>query len=223
MIPRSASVRRKAWVVTFVGMAVAVCHLGPMGQPAQASLDLILQDSPDIFSTGIDIAYDPGTDEFTADGYARKLYDGASTYNITTGPLGRAFELRATINDTGTLQLGGTLRITGKILAKGYTSGLLLSANLTRVGYGAAGDPLEFLFDVIEGDAADLFTSTPFPGGLILHTRAFPGNWTTPFENDYGYGDTGVMTPEPCSLLVWSLLGGAAAGFAWWRRRRRTP
>ncbi len=29
-----------------------------------------------------------------------------------------------------------------------------------------------------------------------------------------------VVTPEPCTILVWSLLGLAAAGFGAWRRRR---
>ena len=219
---RSGNAHREARAVTCVALVLAVCQFGLFAPEAEASLDLILADSPDILSTGIDVSYSASTDQFTADGYARKLYDGVSSHWITRGSLGRVFELRATIDESGTLQPGGTLRITGNIPAKGYTSGLLLRADLKRVGFGAAGDPLEFLFEVIGGDAAELFTSTGLPGGLILHTRAFPGDWATSFGNDYGYSNAGAVVPEPCSLLVWSLFGGAAAGFGWWRRRRRT-
>ena len=156
--------RGRARVVACVALGLVVWQFGLFAPQAEASLDLILADSPDILSGYITVGYDHQTDRLNADGWALQLYDGSPTpHNISEGQ----FTLRAQINDSGELQPGGTLSITGTVVAAGFTSGILLTGTLTKLGYGDAGEALEFLFDVTGGDAEPLYTASVFPGGLI--------------------------------------------------------
>jgi hypothetical protein len=49
--------------------------------------------------------------------------------------------------------------------------------------------------------------------------------WTSWLSGTAGHGrfiveyDAHVI-PEPCTLIIWSLLGGLGLGFGWWRRRK---
>lgn len=194
-------------------------------RPARASMDLILADTPDIFSSFIDLSYDdPVDDLLQADGYAYQLKDNAGvTRNIQSADNPFApgsFTLRATIDASGQLQSGGTVDFGGVVPDLGYTSGSILTGNVTALGYGQASEPLEFLFEVTGGDAAELFGGVSAVAGLILHTRAFPGDFSGPFYNDDGTSNAGHVVPEPATTVIWPLLGTAAAAFTWRRRRR---
>ena len=100
--------------------------------PAQATpLNLELFDSPDITVGFIDVTYDASTDQFVASGFALTFDDGndpvknifftAPNYNIT-----------ATIDASG--NAAGSLTIGGTIDSLGFTSGILLTGNLTKIG-----------------------------------------------------------------------------------------
>ena len=93
--------------------------------------------------------------------------------------------------------------------------------------------------------ALDTITNNSFYDGqgalnFDLNGTDATGHWTiaasfSPTEPGYGYGGdeyghTGVFggsvtvahtTPEPASVIVWSLLGGLGISVGWWRRRRK--
>lgn len=217
--------RRRAFSVAAVLAAVVLpLCFGPGS--AQASMDLVFAETPDIYSGFIQLHYDsPTPDVLTANGYAMKLKDDTgTTYNIQKYPdnvyVPGSFALEATINSSGLLQPGGTVAFGGYIPDKGYTSGTILTGNLTTLGYGAAHEPLEFLFEVTGGDAAGLFGGISAIAGLILHTQAFPGDFSGEFSNNGSSSNTGSVVPEPATIVLWPLLAMAAAAMQWRRRRR---
>jgi hypothetical protein len=186
------------------------------GATAQAaSLNLTLNDVPDIVSSFIDVTYNATTDSFSASGFALELDDDGSVpaEAIADG----IFNLSATIDATGALG-GGALTIDGTVASLGFNSGTLLTGNLTAFGFpDAGGDPLEFLFDVTGGDAAGLYGSAP--GGVILSgVTGFTGDFSTNFTGD-GFAVSDVA-PVPIPAAVW-LFGSGLLGLAGIGRRRR--
>ncbi len=213
-MPRTVGVRANAPITACIAMAIALCQFGPFSPQAEGSLNLKLNDAPEIYSSGIAVTYNPSsTPSFTASGIAGQLDSGdAIPDTITDG----GFDLSAQITTSGEL-IDGSLTISGTVMG---VTGTLLSGNLARFGYGAAGGPLEFVFDVEGGELSALFGDGAYPGGVILHDKAFSGSFDTAFTHGFATSDTGVI-PEPGSVLVWSLLGAVAVVLGCWRRRWR--
>ena len=192
---------------------VAVLMLGAGSQAQAAPLNLTLLDFPDIVSSFIDVNYNAGTDAFTASGFALELDDDGSVpaEAITNG----TFNLNASIDASGSLS-SGSLSIGGTVASLGFTSGTLLTGNLTAFGFpDSGGDPLEFLFSVTGGDATGLYGSI---GGIILSGgTGFTGDFNTDFTgNGSAVAD---VAPVPLPAAVW-LFGAGLLGLVGLGRNR---
>ncbi len=198
----------KKVMLVFLGVFVG---LAGVGRPAEGALiGLVLEDYPDITAGFLDVGYDATADQLVADGYALTLDDGGGSVGITGGTA----NVTAGIDASGTLS-GGTVTVGGTIASLGFNSGVLLTGNLTQLGFATNGaDLLEFAFDVTGGDAAGLYGNVP--AGIILAFGGFSGSF------DVDFAGTGVGTadiapiPEPATLGL--LLLGSASMI---RRRRR--
>lgn len=202
---------------------LVLCGLFTFGSAAQAApLNLVLNDTPDIVSSFIDVAYDAVTDTLTASGFALELDDDGSI--PAEAIAGGSFDLVATIDGAGVMT-AGSLTISGTVATLGYNSGTLLTGTLTDFGFpDAGGDPLEFLFDVTGGDAAGLYGGGSLTGGIIMSATGFTGDFTSDFSNLIsGIPGTGSgvadVAPVPVPAAVW-LFGSAVLGLAGIGRRR---
>jgi len=208
--PRNAVTNRlQNWTMLLLaGLFV----LSPGAQAA--SLGLTLNDTPDIVSTFIDVKYNSEMGTLMASGTANELDDDGSPEAITAG----SFDLTAMIDALGVMS-SGTLSIGGTIASLGFNSGTLLTGTLTTFGFPeAGGDPLGFLFDVTGGDAASLYGSGAYPGGIILGSSGFTGSFTENFGRIDGVADVASV---PIPAAVW-LFGSALLGLVGLSRRRNT-
>ncbi len=187
-----------------------------LGSAAQAApLNLVLADSPDIFSSGINVDYTVSSGVLTATGTASTFEDDGvgPAIGVDTG----SFDLFASIDNSGVLS-AGTLSIGGTIATLGYVSGTLLTGTLTNLGYptSGSGGPLEFLFNVTGGDLASAYGAS---GGIILSQSGFNGGFAVDFNNAAfsGLADTGTVVPVPAA--VW-LFGSGLLGLIGFARRR---
>lgn len=216
-------------VIVFCSAIIGV--LGPLVGPARASLFMDTLPYPDIFSGNISTDYDSGTQQFTANGEAMALMpDPDSGFLISSATGFGSFNLRATIDSSARLLPGGTLSITGIVPELGFTNDAepLLIGSLRQFWFDTTGGPsgsvLEFLFDITGGAAASLYGGSQ--GGVALYPSNFPGDFSSDFGNGGAYSEINPVisdhaNPEPCSLIVWSLLGGFGAAAGWRRLRRR--
>lgn len=210
----------------FKNAAFALLIVGLFTSAASAALiPLTLDDSPDLFSSGIDVVYSGGT--LTATGWTTQMdHDGDGDYTaITENTSWGSFSLSAAIDGSGALS-SGSVTLDGEIAGLGYTSGTLLTGTLTDFGFDeTGGEILEFVFTVTGGDAAGLYGSGPV--GMIMNSTGFDGSWGDGFDNyneDWGGGPmTGnaqsstAPIPEPATLVL--LASGAAAMLL--KRRKR--
>jgi len=208
---------KKGSVAVFALVAIA-SHLGGFAGSAQASLGLVMEDTPDVFSAFIYTQYTQADNRLSANGFALTLKDDEGiSHQIANG----AFSLNAQIDESGELGPNGTLEIGGTVLDKGFASGVLLTGYLTDFASGGPAEHFEFLFDVTGGDASELYGSGSCCGGVILQSGGFPGDFLDDFAGFPGHSDTGSVVPEPSSVIVWSLLAALGIFFPMWRRRRR--
>jgi hypothetical protein len=198
----------------WAGLLVASLMLLGLGSQAQAAPLNLLKLYPDVFSSGINVTYNAGSDAFTATGTASTYEDDGvgPAVAITAG----TFSLGATIDASGALSTG-TLSIGGTIASIGANSGTLLTGTLTTLGFptSGSGDPLEFLFDVTGGDLASAYGTS---GGIILTQSGFSGGFAADFANGsfVGLADTFVV---PVPAAVW-LFGSGLLGLTGIARRR---
>ena len=181
-----------------------------------ATINLMLNDAPDIVSTAISVSYDAGFDAFTASGFANELdyIDDVAPEAAAAAITGGTFDIDASIFGDGTLN-SGSFVIGGTIASLGFNSNILLTGDLTVLGFGA-GDTLEFLFDVTGGDAAGLYGSS---GGIILGNSGFGGDWTSDFNTSFtSVSDTGTLVPVPAA--AW-LFGSGLLGLVGFARRKQ--
>ncbi|NND61040.1 MAG: VPLPA-CTERM sorting domain-containing protein [Gammaproteobacteria bacterium] len=188
-----------------------------LGSAAQAApLNLVLQDSPDIISSFIDVSYDAATDSLSASGFALDINYTDTDQAAIAGGL---FQLDAVIDSAGNL-LGGALTISGTVAELGYNSGTLLTGTLDQFGAGA-GDPLEFIFTVTGGDAAALYGGF---GGIILAQTGYSGSFNSDFDNLIsGIPGTGTGVADvaavPIPAAAWLLLSAILSLGAMRRQR----
>ena len=141
------------------------------GHAAALGLDAQLRVTPDLSVAELLIQYSPTNNSFTASGLVVSYDpDGAGPRDVTSGaawPLlgSGAFNLNATITTNGTLQ-GGTVTLSGAIPGLALTNQLLLTGNLTQLGFQAASaDHFEFGFSVTGGALAGDYGSS---AGVIM-------------------------------------------------------
>ena len=183
-----------------------------MTTQAQASLNLVLEATPDIFSDNITVNYNAASGLFTADGFS-------STFNkipLTTPGL---FSLTATINGSGIASVG-TLAITG---VDGSNTSPLLTGTLDKFGYYTTSDTLEFIFKGLGGSLASQY-SGGIAGVILSNTGWKPIYFSTDYDNNSyldALSDTGSPKGSPVPLPGSLLLLAPAMGLLHSLRRRR--
>jgi len=220
VISQPGNTRGRARVIACVALALALCQFGLFAPQAEASLDLILEDAPDISVAYIDISYNADTDQLVAFGYPAQFKASSGSPSIDITDTTRRFDLTAEIDESGNLATG-SLSIQAKIPDLGFYGDTLLTGNLTALGFpSGGGDPIEFLFEVTGGDAGPLYTAAGYAGGIILsYTGLTSKLFSSSFSNtSMGQANVGAVVPEPMSMVVWLLLAACVAA-GWWRRR----
>ncbi len=192
--------------ILFVFLAVTLTGLST----AQAApLNLILQ-TPDISTSFMSTTYDAGTDLFTVDGpYGGGTLDGADIIDET-------FSLSATIEAGGILK-SGSLTITGT--SGIYTSGLLITGDLFRVGFSNNGSQLlEFLFTPTGGDLLAVYGSRN--GGIIMSVTGYnDDNFNSSFTGA-AFNTFADTAPVPVPAAVW-LFGSGLLGLIGFAKRAK--
>jgi len=174
-------------------------------------IEVPLDPYPVILAGFLEISYTVSTSQFLATGWTASIDTGKGQTDLFD-----SFELRATINSSGTMSGPG-------LLAVGSGGALLGSTNLTTFGFTQVpGGALQFLFGNATGSLVADGTFLPKPVSVMFTglTNAFPGTWGTNWTSNYNAtaeirSDDPLPTPEPSALLL--LLTGAGGIVA--RRR----
>lgn len=178
---------------------------------------------PDFQSDFIAVSYNATTHAFVASGFAESLdvtnspppddYNVFSDAQLDPG----GFSVNASISNAGALT-SGTFQISGFAVPSGAfpaipnSTAILLSGNLTALGYASGSSIFEFLGTVTGGDASSLFGSQI---GIILDAKTALGAtlFTSNYQNtvqaqNSSKSDTFAVVPEPTTFC----LGLMAAG-----------
>jgi hypothetical protein len=160
--------------IVAIGAFAAYLLAGANG--AQAStMNLTLQDAPNIFSDAIDVSYDAAAQTLTARGFAEHLKNGdGQPVAIVNG----TFEISAKITASGEV-VSGALTVSGAVPSLGVDQGPLLVGKLVSVG-GDAGGVSEFQF--VTNGGAFSFQFGPAIN-VIVGQSGFPGNFAKDFTN----------------------------------------
>jgi hypothetical protein len=182
-----------------------------------------LEDFPAFDADSLVVAYDSDSDTLFAVGINNVTLDLGGEAGIH-GLDGTGFRLNLA-NPANTLEgagPSGTISITGEIPDLGYTSGTLLTGDVTDFGFVESGDPdspfeLQVVFAITGGDAAGLFGPT---GAIGFDQTDFPGFWTNDWVND---GDGISVTADYAPVPLPGALALFASGLLGLVRRRIGP
>ncbi len=172
-----------------------------------APLNLYLDWYPDLYSEGMTmaIASIPNSTslQLTANGTPISLSLDSATDLTIDAP--RTFSLSASVTPSGTFS-SGSFTVNGML---GSYTGLLLSGNLTAIGFPTSADPehpgaLEFTYSVTGGHEQALFSGVGgiiFPNALYSFGGLFDEAVFQP--SNVNYSDIGIVAiPEVTSLPV---------------------
>lgn len=205
---------------TPMGICFAVA-LACCARAQAAFIPITLVPEPDILSGFIDVTYDAATDAFLARGFSQTYNPGGEGQdtNIVGSQL---FEIRATIDESGTLLPGGTLVIEGSVL--GFSGPFLLTADLTDFGFADnGGEILEFLMEITGGELEADYGGVGAVAGVIMDMG---GNGYVDFTQSFdnligGQAGTGAGISDTAPIPGPSALAVLLAGCAFASRRRR--
>ena len=208
----TSGVLGKSFRTSVLGVLAAAMLLFAPGAKAMP-LNLVPQ-TPDIVSASVANSYTAGTTVYTAFAVAQNL-------NVppVSAIVGGSFHVKANIANAGVL-IGGTVKIGGSIAGLGFNSGILLTGNLTALGFPVGGgSPIEFLFNVTGGDAAGLYGAV---GGIILGNPGLPA---TLWAADWTGGPSSLTTADtfavPVPGAVWLFGSGLLALLGFMRKSTR--
>jgi hypothetical protein len=197
-------------ILGVIGVAIVVVMAA---QTAHAYTFTLTQRDPDLTANPLTVSYTviSGTGTLSVTGTAASLTPVGLPQ---TGITGGTYALNATINaTTGALQ-SGTVTADGTFSAPGYnyTSGVLLTGNLTAMSYTNGLNIVYFDFTPTGGDALPIFGNS---GGIILNLNASsPTLWAASFNNGplhLGTADNFSSVPEPITgALTFMALGSLA-------------
>lgn len=203
------------------GLIALFSSLSAATAKADSLLNLQLAGSPDIVATLLNVDYNATTDAFSVSGgFGFELDDDDTPPNETI--VGGNLSINAQIDDTGALQPGGTVTVSGTVPTLGFGSGTLLTGTLDSFGFAPSGSGssiLEFLFTVTGGDAAPLYAPAPRGVGIVLDNTGFTGSFASNFGVAFmGTADIAPAVPEPSTLTL-ALFG--SLGLIGVHRKRR--
>ena len=204
----------------FAVIGVAILMVAAVSSAQAAYAFELTQQDPDIEASNLAVTYTTSNGLLKVKGNASTLTPLGGTQAFITGG---TYELDATMNPVsgGALQ-SGTLTVDGTYVSQGYnfTSGVLLTANLTAISYQDYSNVIYFKFTPTSGDAAPIFGNA---GAIILTMSQVPlqnNLWAAGFQSTgiaLSEADSFSTTPEPGTFaaLALGLLSCAAI-----RRRR---
>ena len=100
---------------------------------------------------------------------------------------------------------------------------ILLTGDLSAIGFSNSVDLLEFQFDILGGDLFNLYGGGNLSGGILLTQLGFSGNWANDFNsnsNFSGVADVGVLSAIPIPAAFW-LFGTVLIGMVGFGRPRK--
>lgn len=206
-------------VTTTCVLLMMACAAQGAPIPLDTALDLT-QAFPDInSSSSLVTTYVAATKSFIVTSYPIQYTeaDGTTTHNIGGAS---QFTLTASIDNSGALQSGGTLTISGLISGVVDPFDNLITVNLTDFGVSGTGSSAKFEFIGTTTGGAMATEFSPKVGVILVPGD---GSYTGWFGSDFAGGSGATvdtfLIPEPASVM---LLLGCMSAVASRRRRRRS-
>lgn len=144
------------------------------------------------------------------------------------GIAGGSYSLTANFDGAGSF-VDGTVVATGTSIVAGsdFTSGTIVTGDLTDFGYGGSGaaGTFDFFFDNVGGDMAAFYTTY---AGIVINTSTLSsasGNWDTgglDFQANFSATSANVNTTVPIPAAIWLFGSGLLGLFGSARARRKT-
>lgn len=199
-----------------------------MPQASASPLGLDLEDTPEFFTSFIQVTYDAATDQLSMLGFPGQFDPGDGNPPITLDQSLNLFTLNAEILADGSLIAGQLTFLSGELFAATPSAPIIvLEGDLGDIGFDTSNQELEFTFFPTGGPAASLFSASS--SGIIINntglpnTNAFTSNWTN-VSNGQGNGfanlaplTSDAVIPEPAGYALF--VGIALIGFIFIKRK----